>query len=376
MLVAAASTAAGKASSSQRLTRHMVTLAVPAPSEGVLRSICTAVLGGFLGSTFTPGEPKHTETVQLTIINDVLRCHSPYNRLWCRMHMLKQHCCRPPSVGGQVFTQEWLHPADYHHLCFVAADVHSRMLRPLVESCVEVYGAVCSSLLPTPSKSHYCFNFRDLSRVLAGVLSIAPAACGGDVPAALTRLWVHEVQRVFGDRLVCEEDRSWLRQLQQELLVSKFGWRPDAGQPRPDANSSDKCTTIAGDQVTSRSAFVLGHGGSSCVVSGALFDGPEQVLFGDLSKMGVSVQERSYEPLAGMDKLASLFERYLDEYNISGGKSASAAAAAAAAAADGGHEKQQKGAAGKDRGHQMDLVFFQDAILHAVRLARVLRQPR
>jgi ribosomal protein L12E/L44/L45/RPP1/RPP2 len=112
------------------------------------------------------------------------------------------------------------------------------------------------------------------------------------------------------------------------------------------------------------------------VVSGALFDGPEQVLFGDLSKMGVSVQERSYEPLAGMDKLASLFERYLDEYNISGGKSASAAAAAAAAAADGGHEKQQKGAAGKDRGHQMDLVFFQDAILHAVRLARVLRQPR
>jgi hypothetical protein len=56
VLVAAASTAAGKASSSQRLTRHMVTLAMPAPSEGVLRSICTAVLGGFLGCTFTPGE--------------------------------------------------------------------------------------------------------------------------------------------------------------------------------------------------------------------------------------------------------------------------------------------------------------------------------
>jgi hypothetical protein len=34
----------------------MVTLAVPPPSEGVLRSICTAVLGGFLESCFTPGE--------------------------------------------------------------------------------------------------------------------------------------------------------------------------------------------------------------------------------------------------------------------------------------------------------------------------------
>lgn len=113
------------------------------------------------------------------------------------------------------------------------------------------------------------------------------------------------------------------------------------------------------------------------MASGSLFEGPEQVLFGDFSKMGVSMQERSYEPLAGMTKLAGLMERYLDEYNISGGKAASAAAAAAAAAAtDGGQEKQGKGAVGKDRGHQMDLVFFQDAILHVVRLARVLRQPR
>lgn len=40
---------------SERLTRHMVALAVPPPSEAVLRGICSAVLGGFLSAHFTPG---------------------------------------------------------------------------------------------------------------------------------------------------------------------------------------------------------------------------------------------------------------------------------------------------------------------------------
>jgi hypothetical protein len=56
VLVAAAGTSAGgKQGISQRLTRHMVTLAMPSPSEAVLRSVCTTILGGFLGSGFTPG---------------------------------------------------------------------------------------------------------------------------------------------------------------------------------------------------------------------------------------------------------------------------------------------------------------------------------
>lgn len=253
------------------------------------------------------------------------------------------------------------------------ADVHSRMLRPLVDGCVEVYTSVCSSLLPTPSKSHYSFNLRDMSRVLGGILGIAPPACGGDVPAALTRLWVHEVQRVFGDRLVCEEDRALLRQLQQELLVSKFGWAP--GDRKQQQAPTTANTSAAAPP---KSLFGSGLNAQACAASDALFDGPEQVLFGDFAKMGISAQERVYGPLAGMAKLAGLLERYLDEYNISGGKAASTVSAAVAA--EGGHQgdgKQQgRAAAGRDRGTRMDLVFFQDAVLHVVRLARVLRQPR
>jgi dynein heavy chain len=46
----------GRHEMSQRLTRHMLALAVPAASEVAMRGICSAVLGGFMDAYFTPGE--------------------------------------------------------------------------------------------------------------------------------------------------------------------------------------------------------------------------------------------------------------------------------------------------------------------------------
>ena len=40
----------------------------------------------------------------------------------------------------------------------------------LIMSSIEVYKTICASLLPTPSKSHYTFNLRDLSKVFQGML--------------------------------------------------------------------------------------------------------------------------------------------------------------------------------------------------------------
>lgn len=40
----------------------------------------------------------------------------------------------------------------------------------IVNASVEVYQKICAELLPTPAKSHYVFNLRDLSKTMQGVL--------------------------------------------------------------------------------------------------------------------------------------------------------------------------------------------------------------
>lgn len=40
----------------------------------------------------------------------------------------------------------------------------------MVNAAVELYTRIAEDLLPTPSKSHYLFNLRDLSKCIQGVL--------------------------------------------------------------------------------------------------------------------------------------------------------------------------------------------------------------
>lgn len=71
-----------------------------------------------------------------------------------------------------------------------------------------MYKEAVSTFLPTPAKSHYTFNLRDFSRVIKGILLLPASRC--KTLEKMFRLWIHETWRVFGDRLVDDDDRTKL----------------------------------------------------------------------------------------------------------------------------------------------------------------------
>lgn len=45
----------------------------------------------------------------------------------------------------------------------------------IVNAAVDVYQRIATDLLPTPEKSHYIFNLRDLSKCIQGIMQVDAA---------------------------------------------------------------------------------------------------------------------------------------------------------------------------------------------------------
>jgi dynein heavy chain len=92
----------------------------------------------------------------------------------------------------------------------------------LVENTIAVFDKVLASLLPTPARVHYTFNLRDLAKVFQGMLMNNTKALEGEVD--VVRSWVHECNRVFRDRLINDEDRTFFDGLLKEKVKESFGY--------------------------------------------------------------------------------------------------------------------------------------------------------
>ncbi|CBZ28360.1 dynein heavy chain, point mutation [Leishmania mexicana MHOM/GT/2001/U1103] len=84
------------------------------------------------------------------------------------------------------------------------------MSAPLVAATVELYTILVDNLKPSPERSHYTFNLRDVSKVFQGMdMTYAP---GIKDEMCLAQLWMHEVSRAFADRFIDDADTHWFHE--------------------------------------------------------------------------------------------------------------------------------------------------------------------
>ncbi|XP_008419893.1 dynein heavy chain 3, axonemal isoform X1 [Poecilia reticulata] len=184
-----------------------------------------------------------------------------------------------------------------------------RLGKMMVQATMNLYKATIDSFLPTPSKSHYIFNLRDFSRVIRGVLLAPPTHMeDGD---KLIRLWIHEVYRVFYDRLIDNADKEMFFEIVKDKTSAVFKMDLDK---------------------------LLGH----LSADGTVVDEDiRSLFFGDYAKPDADT--RAYDEITDLQALQEVMELYLEEYNSSSKA-------------------------------PMSLVMFKFAIEHISRICRVLKQ--
>jgi dynein heavy chain len=134
---------------------------------------------------------------------------------------LKRHFftmnCTPPSksaidnIYGSMLRG---HLADYPE--------HLELVSSLTTATIDLWTKAKSKMLPTPSKFHYIFNMRDLSRIFQGVL-LADIEGVGDSTGDFIKLWAHECERVLSDKLVSNVDKGWFSTALLKCVEQFFG---------------------------------------------------------------------------------------------------------------------------------------------------------
>ncbi len=166
-------------------------------------------------------------------------------------------------------------------------------------------------LKPSPSKFHYIFNLRDLSRIWQGMIGTLSTVI--DTARSAMQLWIHEVTRVLTDRFIDTKDKDWFDSEVILLVESQLGKK-----------------------------YVEMTRGQSLFVD-FMRDAPEAT--GEEGEDTDVELPKVYEPIEDLEVLKERLVMFLSQYNEI------------------------------IRGSPMNLVFFPDAMINLVKISRIIRNP-
>lgn len=193
-----------------------------------------------------------------------------------------------------------------------ASDVVN-MVNSIVNATTAIFEGARAELRPTPAKSHYLFNLRDFSRVITGCAMIRKESA--ETKDKFVRLWTHEILRVFGDRLIDDDDSNWLLRKIKETVEKMFKESFEntfANLPKYD------------NSITSES---LKH-----------------LIFGNFMDTDALSEDRKYDEITSIDEYKKVALLCLEEFN-------------------------------NTNKNKMDIVLFRYALEHLARICRILAIP-
>ena len=91
----------------------------------------------------------------------------------------------------------------------------------VLNAALQLHTAVAATFRKSARNFHYEFNIRHLSNVFQGLLMAEPDQFSS--PAKLVSLWLHESERVYGDRLVSRTDLTKYQQLAFAQAKKRLG---------------------------------------------------------------------------------------------------------------------------------------------------------
>ena len=111
------------------------------------------------------------------------------------------------------------------HFSSFEAQVQKVVCEALIYATVNLYKSVSGTFTATPAKMQYVFNMRDISAVTKGLCCALRQYYSN--PPAVIRLWAHECERVFCDRLASQAD---IEVFQKMLSDFSMKWCDDYGE--------------------------------------------------------------------------------------------------------------------------------------------------
>ncbi len=134
------------------------------------------------------------------------------------------------------------------------------------------YKSIITDLPPTPSKFHYIFNLRDLSRIYNGLVLTTPERFTN--VGQLARVWRNELSRVISDRLITADDKVIVNNIIKNLVQAESEFK-------------------------SHTDYIF----------------RDPILFGDYRNALDLGEPRIYEDMQDYEAANALFEQILQEYN-------------------------------------------------------------